>query len=145
MLWFHKDNQGTMRHRYKRRTGYAQLLQRDVKRPGLLAANALLAQQGFESADADEHEFTTLFGEPMPEHLRIAVHLETDLWVAVRTSLDGARNATRTAQHYTRLVSQVRRELTTLLKLLDLEQEIMHSPLSKQFHDQLKTLREAAT
>ncbi len=145
MLWFHQDKQGRMRHRYKVRAGYAQVLLRDAARHSLLNNNALLAQQGFEAADADEHEFTTIFAEPMPEHLRIAVHLETDLWVALRTTLDSARTGKLSAQDYARLALPVRKELSTLLKLLDLEQEIMYSPLSKHFHDQLKALRGAAS
>lgn len=141
MLWFTKDKRARMTHRYKERALYVDLLQRDLALPAQVRDNTLLARRGFDAADADPHEFATLFGEPMPEHLRIAVHLETDLWVAIHTTLDGARNAKLAPQEYQRLVPNLRRELETLQKLLALQAEIMYSPLSKHFTEQLTLLR----
>jgi hypothetical protein len=142
MLWLHRSKQGQMAHRYKVRTGHAQVLQRDTADQSLLTANISLIRQGFESADVDEHEFATLFDEPMPEHLRIAAHLEADLWLALRTTLESARATKLTTEEYHRLVPHLRQELTTLLKLLDLEQEMLYSPLTKRFTDQVKLLRQ---
>ena len=102
LLWFHKDKQARMSHRYKVRTGIVEVLPH-VSLAKQITDNLVLTQQGFESADADPHEFTELFAEPMPEHLRIAAHLEADLWVAVHTTLDGARNRTLPREEYARL------------------------------------------
>lgn len=143
MLWFTRDKRARMTHRYKERTRHAALLNRDLPLQRSLPGLITLTEAGFSSAQADAQEFLNLFGEPMPEHLCIAVHLETDLWVAIRTTLDAARNARLTSQEYDRLLPQLRHKLTTLGKILDLEREIMYSPLRNHFIDQLVALRKA--
>lgn len=141
MLWFTKDHRARMTHRYKERARYAVLLQRDLPLYAHLPALITLTESGFSRADADEQEFVNLFREPMPEHLQIAVHLEIDLWVAIRTTLSAAKDAGITPQEYDRLLPHLRRELTTLTKLLDLEREIMYSPLRNHFIDAVMALR----
>lgn len=141
-MWFTKDR---MQHRYKARRKIASVLMRDLPFAKSIPALIQLTEEGFSSAEHDEHEFTTLFGEPMPEHLAIAVHLETDLWVALRTTLDAAKSANLTTQEYERLLPQLRQKLATLAKILDLEQEILTSPLHQTFLDRLRLLREERT
>jgi hypothetical protein len=143
MLWFTKDKRSRMTHRYKERTRYAALLKRDLDLHDALPALIGLAEAGFSRVEGDEHEFVLLFREPMPDQLRIAVHLETDLWVALRTTLDAAKNAGITAQEYDRLLPQLRENLSKLGKVLDLEAEIMYSPLRNHFIDELVALRKA--
>lgn len=143
MLWFTKDKRSRMTHRHKDRQGFVALLQRDLHLHDTLPALIGLTEAGFSRAQADEPEFLALFEEPMPEHLRLALHLETDLWVAIRMTLQAARNAGITVQEYDRLLPQLRQKLTTLNKLLELEREIMYSPLHNHFIDELVRLRKA--
>ena len=143
MLWFTKDKRARMTHRYKDRAGYAARLQRDIGLYDSLPALIGITEAGFSRAQADDSEFIALFGEPMPEHLQLAVHLETNMWVAVRTTLEAARNAGITAQEYERLLPQLRHKVTTLTKILDVEAAIMYSPLRNHFIDQLVALRKA--
>lgn len=141
MLWFTKDKRSRMTRRYKERQGTSALLARDLHVYDTLPSLISLTEQGFSRAQADEQEFVKLFGEPMPEHLLIAVHLETDLWVALRTTLESARNVLN-PQDYERLLPQLRHRIGLLDKTLALEAEIMYSPLSRHFQEQLRFLRE---
>jgi hypothetical protein len=142
MLWLHQDKQGLMTHRYKERGAHAQILDRDIAHQALLGANAIHTKQAFEAAEHDEHQFTTIFGEPMPDHLRTALAFETDLWIALHTTLASVHNAHLTNDEYQRLVPTLRNELGTITKLLDIETEILHSPLTKRFTDELHALRQ---
>jgi hypothetical protein len=137
MLWFHQDNQARMKRRHKARLAYTQVLHRDLSLHRLLAANIALTQHAFESADTDERIFAELSNEPMPEHLRTAVHRETDLWVALHTTLTSVRDNHVTASEYARLVPHLRQELDVLKQLLELQREALYSPLSKHFVDRI--------
>ena len=142
MLWFTKDKRSRMTRRYKERLKLTGLLGRDVHLYQDLRSLITLTEDGFSRAQEDEQEFQQLFGEPMPEHLNIAVHLETDLWVAIRTTLEAAQHAAITPAEYDRLIPQLRHRLGLLEQVLNLEAEIMFSPLSKHFREQLQFLRE---
>ena len=142
MLWLHKNKQGHMMRRYKERTGYAQVLSRDIARQRRLNANTTITKEAFDAAEEDEHEFATTFGEPMPEHLRTALAFETDLWLALHTTLASVHKAGLTDDEYRRLMPTLRNELGTITKLLDLEKEILQSPLTKRFWDELHSLRQ---
>ena len=142
MLWLHQDKQGHMTHRYKKRAAYAQVLHRDISRQPLLGTNTNLTKQAFEAAERDEHEFATLFGEPMPDHLRTALAFETDLWLALHTTLASVHEAHLTDDEYQRLAPTLRAEISTITKLIDLETEVLHSPLTKRFKDELHALRQ---
>jgi hypothetical protein len=142
MLWLHKDKQGQMMQRYKERARDAEFLKRDCAIQRLLTNHILVTKRAFESADADAHEFSTLFEEPMPDHLHTAVFQETNLWVVLHTTLESARQLQLSTENYQRLIPQVHRILNRIIALIDIEREILYSPLTKRFNDRLQQLRE---
>jgi hypothetical protein len=145
MLWFNKNSGAHMLRRYNERQAITALINRDLPLTKTLPALIRLTENAFAAAEKDPQAFRQFFNEPMPEHLQIAAHLETDLWVALRITLDAARNAKLPAAEYDQLLPQFRQKITTLKKILDLEMEIMQSPLRKTFNERLQLLREART
>ena len=142
MLLLTREKRSRMRRRYQDRQGFATLLQRDIHLRDSLPALIGITEAGFTRAEADPAEFVALFGEPMPDHLRMALHLETNAWVAIRTILDGAHAAGITPQEYDCLLPHLRQKVSTMLKILDVEREIMCSPLRNFFIDQLAALQQ---
>jgi len=139
MLWFTPNTKSRMKRRYSARVRCAQLLRRDIRLQRLLSENAALVSRCLETTQADEREFVALFGEPMPDHLRIAAHLEADVWMSLRNLLDAAKK--QNGDVYDQTAERVRERTETLCKLLALEQEILYSPLRLHFIDRLAALR----
>jgi hypothetical protein len=134
-----------MLRRYNERQGITALLDRDLPLTRSIPTLIQLSEKGFAKTEKDEEAFNQLFKEPMPEHLQIAAHLENDLWVAIRTTLEAARSANLTPPEYDRLLPQLRQKIATINKILNLEIEIMQSPLRITFTERLGLLREART
>jgi hypothetical protein len=127
-----------MKRRYNGRLACAEVLRRDLGLQRLLDANTGLAERALSSAEADEHEFAAILGEPMPEHLRAPAHRDAAAWLAVHTTLVAAKNAQVADEEYKRLVPRAERQ--TLAKLL--QEEILYSPLRNRFLDALVALRQ---
>ena len=126
----HSNNERKMRSRIKQRLVTMQFLRRNVRQPRLLGENRRAAQRAFEAADTDDCIFGELFEEPLPVHWRNTLRLETDLWVAIVTTLESWQREPADVQSQ---AGAVRAELDRIERLLNLELQMLTSPLSRHF------------
>lgn len=145
MLFFHTHKQRKMKHRQTKRLHYAQILKDNVGLRNLLGINQTLITKSLELAENDEAMFAELFQEPMPEHLRRALHLEIDLWVALRDTLTALANANPSIDEFKTKTPPLRSELKTMISLIELETDMLYSPLVKHFQQQLATIAQRKT
>jgi hypothetical protein len=127
MWWFTKREERTMARRFKQRRGFAQRLARDATIARLAHNNTALAAEALRLSQEDEAVFERLFGEPMPVHVRTALHLETDVWIDIKNKLTNDHRA-------------LQRRLTTIQKILVLEREMLHTPLVRRYQTALDRL-----
>lgn len=120
MWWFTPSEERTMARRQKGRRGIAQQVARDAGVQRLAPNNARLIATALAQAAADEALFERLYGEPMPAPLRIAVHLEVYTWTLLQNTPNNDKRL-------------VQRRATMLNKLLTLEREMLHTPLTRRY------------
>jgi len=119
-------------HRLQQRLHAAQTLRQHASNGPLAPAAATSA---YRLTTSEEAAFRNQYGEPMPHHLRTALHLEQDLWLAVHDTLERA-----TPNEYPSVRAAVCQDLTTLCRLLTLQEEMHHSPLTITFQRRLASL-----
>jgi hypothetical protein len=124
-----------MTARYQTRILYAQLLQRDLATSVLTKQAARLAGKALDHAVEDKASFERLFDEPVPEALRQAVTRECRAWGTVVTLLERARETPDRDS-----IESLHHELSTIVRVLDMEKEILYSPLRLYFFRQLEAL-----
>lgn len=131
MWWFTNREEQTMARRLRERRAIAQQLARDVKVSHLATNNNRLATDALRHAQDDEALFERVFGEPMPAQLRIALHLEVDLWTDTKNKLNDQR--------------VVQRRLATIQQLQTLEREMLHTPLVRRYTQAVERLQRERT
>lgn len=115
-----------MAHRYQARQRTAQLLRRDLRLSKLAKQNDASIAEALRLTLEDETIFERLFGEPMPTQLRAALHAEHQLW-------------TQTQNHPNNDPQTIRR-LNNIQKLLSLQQQMLHTPLTHKFQQAIERI-----
>lgn len=121
MWWFTPNEERTFARRLNERRVLATRLSREAGILRLSRENTALAEAALRLAQGDEALFEHLYGEPMPAPLRIAVHLEVDVWMMIKNTLNNDER---------RLLP---RRLDNIQKLLTLEREMLHTPLTRRY------------
>jgi hypothetical protein len=136
--WAHTNNERRFQRRLKEREAILGLLRLTLHHRKTLPDSERLARQGFEHADTDPILYAETFGEPLPEHWRQAIRYETDTWAALITTLQELR--TRPAAAYNEHRKDLRTEAQRITRLIELEQHMLRSPLTKHFERAMEHL-----
>ena len=139
MAWLHEQTQRRMQARLERRILITKTIAKNVRYPGHVEKNRRLAMVAFESADTDPFVFKDWFGEPLPLHWQTALSRERDLWVAIIHTLEGVARAPR--DELLGAAPALRGECAVLQRLLELETQMLYSPLQEYF---TRAIEEAA-
>jgi len=91
-------------------------------------------------AESDEPTFLELFKEEMPEHMKNALYFEIEMWTTLRTSLDNFSKTNLSFEAYKKKTKALSDYIRLLIQVIELQIEILYSPLSNHFRELLKEI-----
>jgi len=132
MSWFHFTKQERMkRNREVRREAAEHARRKAGDNTYDIQAEVNTALKG---ALEEERTFIDYFGEQMPEHLSMALHLEIILWRRLQAGLEREMKQDRISdEQYAQFQSGVRSLLMILINLLHAEEEMVTSCLVQHY------------
>ena len=143
MSWFHFTKQERLKGNRERRREYAEHARSKA------ADNAYEIQRDVSDAlrlaMEEERTFLDYFGEPMPQHLAMALRLEVILWRRIQAGLEREmKQSGITDAQYQEFQQSVRALLMTLINLLHAEEEMVTSCLVQHYLNIAKDLQAEA-
>src|ERR1700740_1356321 len=88
MTWFHFTKQERIKRNREVRREYAEQCRKEALDNVFIIGRTV--NQAFKMAGEEEQLFSDYFGEPMPQHLQMALHLEILLWRRIQAALERA-------------------------------------------------------
>lgn len=131
MGWFHYTKQERMKRSREIRRMHAEDAHKQA------ADNVFLLPQQIKPALAsaleEQRTFEEYFGEPMPQQVQLALHLEVALWQHLLEAIEVKTTVGLTDAQYDEWKTQVRSFLLPLIDLLHAEEEMLTSCLVKHY------------
>ena len=88
MSWFHFTKQDVIKRNREIRREYAETCRKEATENVFIIGRTVT--HAFKLASEEEQLFSDYFGEPMPQHLQMALHLEIILWRRIQAGLERA-------------------------------------------------------
>lgn len=131
MTWFHFTKQERIKRSRVTRREYAETCRKEAADNVFTIGRTV--NEAFKLAGDEERLFSDYFGEPMPQHLQMALHLEILLWRRIQAALERANAAKMDDSTYKALETNVRDVLLALINLLHAEEEMLCSCLVRHY------------
>ena len=131
MTWFHYTKQERIKHNREVRREYAEQCRKEAADNVFMIGRTV--NEAFKLASEEERLFADYFGEPMPQHLQMALHLEIVLWRRIQAALERANAAKMDDATYHSLAENTRAVLLALINLLHAEEEMLTSCLVRHY------------
>lgn len=131
MTWFHFTKQERIKRNRELRRELAEACRKEALENVFIVGRQVT--QAFKLASEEEQLFSDYFGEPMPQHLQMALHLETILWRRIQAALERANADKMDDSTYKALEENVRAILLALINLLHAEEEMLTSCLVRHY------------
>lgn len=143
MSWFHFTKQERLkRNRETRRDAAERARRRAGDNPYDISQEV---NDSLRQAMEEERTFTDYFGEQMPSHVEMALHLEIVLWRRLQAALERETKQDRiTDEAYQHFEAGVRSLLMVLIDLLHAEEEMVTSCLVQHYVTITKDLQVAS-
>lgn len=131
MSWFHFNKQDRIRRNREIRREYAEDAYKEAKDNPFIIARTVA--DAMKIATDEEHTFQAYLGEPMPNHVQMALHLEVILWRRIQAGLERVDTKNMDEKSYAVFRDKVRALLLSLINLLHAEEEMMTSCLVRHY------------
>jgi len=131
MAWFHFTKQDRVKRNREVRREYAEHSRKEASENVFTIGRTIA--EAFKLASDEENLFADYFGEPMPQHLQMALHLEIVLWRRIQAALERANAAKMDDTTYKHLEENIRVILLSLVNLLHAEEEMLTSCLVRHY------------
>lgn len=141
MTWFHANKLDAIMTGRRNRREFAEVLQNRLVREELYETNIKLLEETIRAANREADLYAEYLGEPMPEHMRKAIEAELGMWMTLH---DVLVQPTVPEDEYAALCRQLRPYVGILVDLLHAEEEMMQSPLTRHYLQQVDALRAEA-
>jgi hypothetical protein len=141
MTWFHPNKIALITQARRTRRVLAEEVRNNVYREAFYATNHRAIEDTAHAAKREDELYAEYLGERMPDHMLRALTLETTIWMTLHDLL--TKPAVSEAK-YPALCRTLRPYLAVLVDLLLLEEEMMTSPLTEHYVQQIEALRSRA-
>jgi len=141
MAWFHPNKLDAITTARRNRRELAETIQNRIFREEFYETNIRLVEETIRAAKREDELYAEYLGEPMPEHMRKAIEAEVMMWMTLH---DVLFKPTVPEDQYADLCRKLRPYVGILVDLLHAEEEMMHSPLTRHYLQQLDVLRAGA-
>jgi len=141
MAWFHHTKLDLITQARRTRRFFAEDIRNRTHREEFYTANARAIEETIRAAKREDDLYAEYLGERMPDHMIRAITLEMSMWLTLRDILTRPPVA---EDAYPALCRQLRPYIVILIDLLLLEEEMMTSPLTQHYVQQIETLRAQA-
>lgn len=131
MAWFHFTKQDRLKRNREIRCEYAEACRKEATENVFMIGRTV--NEAFKLASEEERLFSDYFGEAMPQHLQMALHLEILLWRRIQAALERANASKMDEKTYKTLEENVRAILLALVNLLHAEEEMLTSCLVRHY------------
>jgi hypothetical protein len=138
MAWFHHTKIDLITQARRTRRAFAEEVRNLAHRDEFYATNLRAIEETIRAAKREDELYAEYLGERMPDHMLRAVTLETSIWMSLHDMLT---QPSVTEEAYPTLCRKLRPYLAVLIDLLLLEEEMMTSPLTQHYVQQIETLR----
>lgn len=137
MAWFHHTKLDLITQARRTRRAFADEVRNRVYRDEFYATNPRTVEETIRAAKREDELYAEYLGERMPDHMLRAVMLETSIWMSIHDMLT---KPPVTEDAYPAFCRKLRPYLAVLVDLLLLEEEMMTSPLTQHYVQQIETL-----
>lgn len=131
MTWFHFTKQQRIKRNREVRREYAEQCRKEATENVFTIGRTVT--DAFKLASDEDRLFADYFGEPMPQHVQMALHLEIVLWRRIQTALERANAAKMDDAGYKTLEENIRSILLALINLLHAEEEMLTTCLVRHY------------
>lgn len=141
MAWFHHTKLDLITQARRTRRTFAEEVRNRAYRDEFYATNHRTVEETIRAAKREDELYAEYLGERMPDHMLRALMLESSIWMSLHDMLTKPPVAEDT---YSAFCRKLRPYFTVLIDLLLLEEEMMTSPLTQHYVQQIETLRAQA-
>src|SRR5690349_14293929 len=106
MTWFHFTKTDRIKRNREVRRELAEACRKEATENVFIIGRTV--NQAFKLAGEEERLFADYFGEPMPQHLQMALHLEILLWRRIQAALERTNAAKMDDSAYKTLEENIR-------------------------------------
>jgi hypothetical protein len=138
MAWFHHTKLDLITQARRTRRTFAEEVRNRVYRDEFYTTNPRTVEETIRAAKREDELYAEYLGERMPDHMLRAVMLETSIWMSLHDMLT---KPPVNEDAYPAFCRKLRPYLAVLVDLLLLEEEMMTSPLTQHYVQQIDTLR----
>ena len=139
MSWFHFTKQERLKRNREVRAEAAESARKEARENPWMIQRSV--KDNLRLAIDEELTFPDYFGEPMPQHLAMAIHFEILLWRRIEAALERVDTKGMTDEAYTNFRDGICALLLQLMNLLHAESEMVTSCLVRHYLELVRAIQ----